>query len=299
MKRTDTHRPSIIVPEDYFFIACDYLGGGLEAIGFLGEREAFRAHMRMTDGKFAAHHNSGTCHICGARALYIARFHHTTTNTYIQTGMDCAEKMGIGDPILFRNFRKRVKEGLKTRRGKLRAREFLAKEFGTQADHVWSIYENPERKDTDVMPREEATIWDVVGKLVKYGSISGPQCNLIAKLLARIDERPAIEAARAAEMATALPVPQVDGRIKICGTVISTRVESSPYGDTRKILVKHADGWKVWGTCPRELCDAGDAIKGATVEFVAAITRSPKDEKFGFFNRPTKPTIVTPAPETT
>src|SRR6185295_19087113 len=126
MARTDAHRPNAIIPDDYVFVACDYIGGSaLELMTFQQDRLMFRAHMERTGGKWAEHFNSGSCHICGARAAYLARFHHEKTNTYITTGMDCAAKLDMGDPIYFKSFRKRIAAGLKTIRGKLKTQRTL------------------------------------------------------------------------------------------------------------------------------------------------------------------------------
>ena len=261
---------------------------------FAGERKMFAEHMKRTGGKFAEHFNSGSCHICGARASYIAKFHHVPSNTYISTGMDCAGKMDMGDARLFADFRKRVRAGLEVAAGKAKAQRILT---DAGLNTAWDVYAKGEAdavaKGWDSLPYEEKTILDIIRKLIKYGSISGGQTSFIVTLLAKIDGRAAIAAKRAAEMADAAPVPVTAERVEITGTVLSTRTEESPYGTVTKMLVQHTAGYKLWGTAPNIILAAdGSSIKGSTVSFSARVQRSDKDEKFGFFSRPTKARIV-------
>jgi hypothetical protein len=193
--RTDLHRPSTIVPDDYDFVACDYYGPGLDAAMFTQDRMIFRAHMDRTGGKFSGHDHGGTCHICGAAALYVAKYHHRPTNAYIVTGLDCAEKMDIANPVAFRSIKKRVAAGHKARRGVAKAEAFLAERDLTAA---WAIYRATDRA---AFRKQEEIVTDIVGKLVKYGSISDPQTGLVRKLMADIAERPARDAAYAAKIA--------------------------------------------------------------------------------------------------
>lgn len=190
MARTDAHRPAAINPDDYDFIACDYYGqyGSLE---FLTEREVFRAHLKATGGKFSDHEHGGTCHICGAGAMYVAKFHHRPTNTYIVTGMDCAQKMDMGDARVFRAFRERIQAGIKVAAGKAKAQQTLA---DAGLGKAWEIYT---AANADGHRWEENTIGDIVGKLVRYGSISEKQTAFIGTLLSKIEGRAAIDAQRA------------------------------------------------------------------------------------------------------
>jgi len=310
MKRTDLHRPSAIIPADYDFVACFYMGEpGLNIV----ETKIFREHMERTGGKYAhITYDDGTvgstgCDICGARCVNTARFHHVPSNTYIVTGLDCAAKMDIGDPIHFASWRKRIAAGLKTARGKLKAQRTLA-EAGLSA--AWAVWEADQlklaRPNGDVYvwpPKQEVTIIDIVNRVIRYGEPSEGQANYLRSLLRQIDERPALEAKRAAEAAKALPVPQTDARVKIEGKVISTKVEDGGYGPTLKMLVQHVDGYRLWGTAPRSLIDEGSkvgdhSLKGKTVSFVARIQRSDRDDKFGFFSRPTNASVIKRAEET-
>ena len=86
MNRTDVHRPSAINPEEYDFVSFHDHRPDARAVNLV-EREAFRAHMALTGGKFSGHDHGGVCHICGnANAMSVARFHHRRSNTYIEVG---------------------------------------------------------------------------------------------------------------------------------------------------------------------------------------------------------------------
>jgi hypothetical protein len=136
------------------------------------------------------------------------------------------------------------------------------------------------------VPREEEIVRDIVGKLVKFGSISDKTKNYVGVLLDRIEKRAEREAKREAEHAAAADCPT--GRITVEGEVISTRVDDSRFGPVTKMLVKHPSGYKVWGTMPSKLA----ANRGDMVSFVGTVSRSPKDSKFGFFSRPTNAMVV-------
>jgi hypothetical protein len=236
MTRTDIHRPSVINPDDYQFVS--FHSHHDDYVVNLIEQERFRAHMSKTGGKFSDHNHGGSCHVCGAHAMTVAQFHHVPSNTYVQTGEDCAEKL-----------------------------------------HAWDIYNG----GIDFDPKwEENTICDIVGKLVRYGSISVKQKSFLSNLLDRIADRPRIAEQRAAEEAAASPIP-VTGRVAISGTVLSLKGQETMYGYVTKMLVQHDDGWKVWGTVPLALAEVE---KGYHVNFTATITVDSNDPKFGFFKRP-------------
>ena len=280
MTRADIHRPSVINPEDYEFVGCDYYGPHGADI-FATDRIAIREHMARTGGKFSGHEHGGSCHICGAHALHVAKFYHPKTNSYIVTGHDCADKMHIGDPVLFRSARKRAEAGRIVWAGKAKAEKTLEAK-GLAA--AWAIYAN---QNFSFDKWEETTVRDIVSKLVQYGSISEKQESFLASLLVKIADRAKIEAQRAAEKDAAAPVPT--GRQTVTGKVLTRKQVESYYGNSTKILVQSDAGWKVFGTCPSDL---NDCEKGDIVTFTATIEPSKDDAKFGFFSRPSKASFV-------
>lgn len=101
--------------------------------------------------------------------------------------------------------------------------------------------------------------------------------------------RARIEAERAAQDAEAAPVPVTNKRITVTGTVLTVKWQDSYYGGSYKMLVRDVTGFKLWGSLPNSLSDCG---VGDTVQFDAAVEPSKDDEKFGFYKRPTKASIL-------
>jgi hypothetical protein len=83
-------------------------------------------------------------------------------------------------------------------------------------------------------------------------------------------------------------VPCPNGKETIVGEIVKLDVSENAYGVRQVMTVKDARGFKVWGTVPTALTDAE---VGDKVQFNAEVTRSDKDECFGFFKRPTKPLL--------
>jgi hypothetical protein len=316
MTRTDIHRPAVIRPDEYQFVSMEFIkigagGDVLADCGYLNAcRERIAAHMKMTGGTYAGHEHGGNCMVCGASAIYTALFYHAATNSYVRTGQDCAEKLGLGAD--WDAFRKAVTNAREAHAGKRKA--ILTLE-DAGLSRCWDIYTNPPRFDQPAVVgdpgdpgydeaasdaywaalraferahNQERIIADIVGKLIKYGSISPAQIGFLGKLLAQIDERPAREAKRAAEAEAAAPCPA--GRLALEGVVLSVRVdEDGPYGPTTKILLKHDTGFKVWGSLP----SGTHAEQGHRIAFRATVKASDKDPKFGFFSRPSNGRNIT------
>jgi len=160
-----------------------------------------------------------------------------------------------------------------------------------------AVYEANKGKDD--LPFEERVITDMVGKLAFYGSLSDKQYDFMTRLLKAIPERAERDALRKAEAETAkvIPADMLSGRVKVTGTVLTVRTNDSRYGVVTKMLVKHVDGWKVWGTVPAAV--RGALERGDTITVEATIKVSDDDAKFGFLNRPKLVDHVKATTETT
>ena len=282
MPRTDAHRPSAIDPDEYVFVSFHDHRPDAWAVN-LAEQRAFRAHIERTGGKFSGHDHGGVCHVCGnVNAMSVARFWHRPSNTYIEVGATCADKLHGGEAINFRAFRERAAAGIAAAAGRRKAENIL-REAGLDA--AWAVF----TAEDDGGHQEEATVRDIVGKLVRYGSLSEAQVNFLRALIDRIARRAEIAAQRAAEDEAAAPVPVIDGRVEIVAEFVSARVEEGPYGAAVKALFRHATGYKLWGTLPASIADAK---RGDTVKFTARISPSDRDPKFGFASRPSKASFI-------
>jgi hypothetical protein len=292
--RTDTHRPSAINPEEYTYVAMTCIK--IESFGdcqvALMHRETIKAHMVHTGGNYSTHEHGGNCAICGSvNAIYTALFYHQLTNTYIHVGTDCAQKLDMGNAREMNLFRKAIGDAREAQAGKRKAQAILADNGLTAAWDVYTTSGFAPEHFTDPLHDchdfgckrpgyEETTITDIVGKLVKYGSISENQMSFVGKLLAKIPQREQIAAERAAEREAAAPCPT--GRVTVSGIVLSIKEHEGNYGFTTKMTVKANEGFIVWVTMP----SGADVERGSAITFTATLTPSKDDPKFGFGKRP-------------
>lgn len=282
MTRTDIHSPKSIIPADYDFVGYSYLGPSWDDFEYSTNlRKVINDHMARTGGRYSQHEHGGSCHVCGASALYMAVFHHRPSNVYIKTGLDCADKMcmdhGNGDL-----FRKTVRLGLEAVAGKKKAFAFLQ---ANGIDAAWSLYT---AKNSETHKYEENTIVSIVANLIRWGSLSEKQVNFVRVLLGKIAERPAIEAARQTAYNAAADVPVSADRMLVEGEIVSSKWQDSPYGRVQKMLVVCNAGFKLWGSVPKGV----QADRGTKVRFLARVERSNNDPKFGFYSRPTSATVL-------
>jgi hypothetical protein len=297
-KRSDVHRPSVLVPSDYEFVGFEFIKIGYLSGDIMGdceflraERETIRRHMTKTSGTYSRHQHGGNCHICGASAIYTVLFYHALSNVYVRTGQDCAQKLEMsvdGDWNAFRTAMKAVQE---LHAGKRKAMDTLDREGLLAAWFIYiSVYgtKNEITKSWSELPEEETIVVDIVGKLVQYGSVSERTMKFLVSLVDKISRRVELLAERKAKHEAAEALPLVAGRTTIIGTVLSVKTKSTPYGDTLKMLVEHDTGWKVYGSVPKGL----NTKRGDRIEFDAVVTISKDDNKFGFFSRPTKASLL-------
>ena len=156
----------------------------------------------------------------------------------------------------------------------LEANPVLAQHFTTYGD-----------ADTEVQRDIGFAFYDIKDKLYKYGNLSEAQVDFCLKLVDNYITRKENAKVWAEEKAHAEPVPVTEERIQFTGEVIKTTFKDYvlPNGmqtSSQKCTVKDDRGFVVWGG------DVGE--KGDRVTFMATVTVSDKDPKFGFFKRPTK-----------
>jgi hypothetical protein len=127
---------------------------------------------------------------------------------------------------------------------------------------------------------------------------------------ARARKQAAIAEEKAQLIAAGVKTPE--GRMDIVGEVVAVRSKETYFGYQEKtvwqLIVKADEGWTVMGTLPSQLGpdsytgggpdDEGswqwhlNQLVGQRVKFTARVTRSDRDETFGFYSRPSKASRV-------
>lgn len=188
MPRKDIHRPGAINPTEYAFVAIQYSKDMEEWPPLANyQLELFTSHRKATGGKFSTHDHGGSCHVCGAHALYTCIFHHEPTNEYIVTGFECADTLdggatqGLTD--LRDRYRKAVQDVRKRRAGKEKAKVLLEDQSLSRA---WELSLETEAPHP-LVRREHDILKDIVRKLTIYGSLSDPQYGFLQTLVTKID----------------------------------------------------------------------------------------------------------------
>ena len=254
MARTDIHRPAAIVPADYDFVAVRYDGDHAAThLNLAANRRVFADHMARTGGKFSQHEHGGSCHVCGAGALYLAIYHHRPTNVYICVGEDCADKMDLDGVDAFAPVRRAVKDAKEYAAGKQRALRLLT-ERGLEA----------------ALTIEHDIIRDLVRKLTQYGDLSDKQWAFLAKL---ISEEPARQAQKAERKSTSQHVGTIGDRRDFVLTVAFITGFNSQFGWQNVIGMNDADGnlYIYKGSAMIFTNEGKDPARGDVVTFKASI----------------------------
>lgn len=308
-KRTDLAAPSVVDPAAFTFVAGVYFGSNSseDFDALLGEWMAEKG----TDGKAGWYSKrpqvradfpalvpnsnfvrKGTCDHCGARFDWGSVYRHTSGG-HIIVGNVCADKT-MDVPSRLALDEKRMKSRIAAAR---EATRLAAKARAEAEQHgfAWLYSTNS---------HGNATLDDIARKGLAWGGLTYAQIGLVKRIH---DGTPAEwevkraerDAARTAEEAAAQPVPVTDARVEIVGTVISAKEQDSDFGTVVKMLVRTEAGYKLWGAVPASLRDqfggSGECapfLRGKRIKFCARVQRSPNDDKFGFFSRPTKAQVV-------
>ena len=275
MTRLDPHSPSNLVTEDYSF-----------AYAFDGHpREGDRAacvpivNRLVEDGwHFASIHDGDSCDHCGARLRYVAVLKHAPTRTLVKVGETCLDNRFDLATADFHRLRQQAKLN--------RERTALAEKreaFHADPRNARAVAFLNERLDAGDHGYE-GFYFDLLSNFNRYGSLTERQVDAVHRAI----EREAAYAARKAAEAALPTTPVIEGRIPITGTVLSVKWQENGYGGREVMTVRDDRGFKVWGSTP-----SGVTVdRGNIVAFVATVTKSDRDESFGFFKRPTKAEVL-------
>lgn len=324
-QRTDKFRPSVIDPSKFVLVSQHYLGPIGEDLENSGICEEMAEEQRLLEEHQAAHPGftvaghkwPGQCDCCGARYLWGSTFYTAEANTYISIGNICAGKLNLGDPNAMKSFREQVNTWKIHNERVAAARKFAAENGITAALDLYLSNAKADESLSEYDRFPHNTLVDMMGKLVRWGNISEKQVAFAIKLLQQIADQPRKFAEREAREANRKPIPAFIKRATVEGVIVSAKYEEGGYTSSfykpscHKIVVEHADGWKVWGTAPADVVLAAEQfsaktyvsseetcelLKGKRVRFDCRITVSDNDSKFGFFKRPTKAELLDSPP---
>jgi hypothetical protein len=284
MTRTDIHRPSALIPEDYSFRYC---------FAYPGMDGAPPVNMDLIQrdrqaGIIEQHFSKGGCHVCGASYRYGAAFTHLPTGKVILVGWICAEQI---EHHSWEGDRKHVLSEVKRLAARAQRRLMLR-----------SFVEHASPELLQALRLDHGITQDIRRWLIRNGNISEAQEQLLLKLVVQARQQAEREAEEQDEVH--VPVP-VDGeRITLEGTVVGLRWVDNDFGGAFKITLKieaETGVWLCWGTCPQGLLDQSvdkpsngqsGNLRGSRVRFVAKVTPGNREPHFGFFSRPTKPALL-------
>lgn len=302
MKRTDLAAPTMIDPAAFTFVAGVYFGSNAneDFDAMLGDwfaekdetgKAGWYAKKPEVLKKFpplveqSNFVRRGTCDHCGACFDWGSVYQHTSGG-HIVVGNICADKT-LSHPS-------RLELDVSRMKAKIAAARKAAR--NAEAARAQATQEGFEYLYTDT--HTDRLLADIAQKGLQYGGLSPRQIELVKKIHSGTPREWEIKrdekaAARAAEEVAALPVPVTDARISVEGVVLTIREQDGFMGATvMKMLVKTTQGFKLWGTRPSGL----GIQQGTKVAFMCTVERSHKDEKFGFFKRPTKTRVVEGVP---
>ena len=286
-KRTSTvHNPVNFEPSDYKIIGyfdnvppqaspmADW--SDPDSVSYFKQR---RANWESDFKSLFPNGNAFKCQHCGqANVRYVVAALHEKTGEHVCFGDICCERLNFENHDKFRAAQVRSRAQAEMKRLKLEQdqADFL------KANQSFAEAFKEARTNVDAHSRNHFAS-DIAHKFLIYGSLSEKQVAAFISSIAR-DLKFAADKAAEAEHAVDLPL-LVEGKVSMTGEILSIKEQYTDFGSCWKMLVKLEDGNKVWGTVPSSI---SDAERGDTITFSATVTKSDKDDHFGFFKRPTK-----------
>lgn len=270
--RTDIHSPSNLVTEDYDY-AYSY-----DAHPEEGDR-AFAMpilNALIDEGwRFDQVHGGDTCDHCGTPLRYVAVLKHMPTHTLIKVGETCLDNRFDLASTDFHRLRKAA--ALNRDRIALQAKR--SKWFDADPErltlYAWAYGDTSGNEFRMNFCRH----------IDRYGEASDKFVAAIKRDMLRQAE---YDAQRAVEQASASPVVEGDA-VVVTGEIVKLDLSLNDFGAREVMTVKDDRGFKVWGTQPRSLYDAQ---KGDRVTFTAQVSKSDRDDTFGFFKRPKQAKVL-------
>lgn len=288
MTRTDVHSPSNLVTEDYDFLGCGDFGTSEEP-GYSPLMTPYAQQLLSEGWRFADVETNGDCQHCGARLRYFAILLHAPSKSFVRVGEQCLDNRFSMASSEFHSLRKKAKLNRERRvMAEVRAEfardnadviAFLSEKM-TECEARYGYLPDPEYDNYLSGLRYWEFYLSLYSRLERKGILSDAQVAALRKSAVKDAER---KAARETETAGAEPVPNEKGIVT--GEIVKIDLKENDFGSREVMTVKDDRGFKVWGTQPRALydCKVGDRVT-----FTATLSRSDRDDFFGFFSRPSK-----------
>lgn len=272
--RTDAHRPSALITEDYEY-----------AYSYDAHPDCFNAPFvqaqvarLMEEGYSFGGPEGRGCQHCGANIRYVAVLKHLPTQTLIRVGETCLARFDLSTNE-FHALRKAAQLDRERQRIATRRAAFFAQYPDAETAYGWAF-----DRVQDGQYGWEGTRHSFVGKIAREGEASPRFVALIMRDMARTERQ---EAERAAQDAERKPVVEGKG-VTVTGEVVSVKFQENAYGGRMVWTVKDDRGFLVWGSIPSAI----NPERGDRVTFVANVERSDRDECFGFAQRPRKAEVL-------
>lgn len=287
--RTDVHRPSVVVTEDYNYLAAVDFG---DAGGSWDNRDANLRLSQLEDEGWTyggvRGYDSCQCDHCGAHLRYAAILRHEPTRTWIIVGEQCLDNRFSRATPEFHALRKQAELQRAQRRIVGLRKAWLADPRHAEVAALIDSACVANQSESSVR-RFDGFADSLQRQLSTKGELSERQVDAYFAAAKRNAEWLAERQEKAAAEAALPKAPVVEGRGEISGEVLSVKWQDSVYGGAFKMLVRDDRGFKLWGTVPASL---PDTLKGCRVKFNATVEKSHDDESFGFFKRPTKAEVT-------
>ena len=238
------------------------------------------------------------CDHCGAWLRYVVVMRHLPTGTYCQIGETCHAERFSHDS--------KVAKDLDRLHKRAAAERALAKVRAEVDAWLAADPDNLRAVEYAEANREACGFYaDLLRKLRQYGPWSDRQRDAVLRGIEQDAER--------AKRADDPPEPQVpvpEGQVEVTGSVVKVDVRDDGYRSRVVWTVKDDRGFLVWGTVPTIRVQIPDPYRpdgdetstvanvytpqrGDRVRFTAReVTRSDRDEAFGFYKRPTRGEVL-------
>jgi hypothetical protein len=282
--REDIHKPSMLDPAEYDFIAAFYQGDSpWIAKSYQAEMELYDQAINDCNVFMGNFFHKQTCDHCGAAFNHGVLFLHVPTDELIHVGHICAsETVGLPD---------------RAAKAKKAAEKFAREQKAIEAQRESTAEWREENSELvswlagQDMETVHDFIRDMQRTLDKWGKLSEGQARATRKWM---DGQEKFQARKAEEVKRVENAPILEnGRHVLQGEIVSTKWSDGAYGTQPKMTVLLDTGNKVYGTIPTSILPVEISnLKGHRVNFVATVKRSDRDEHFGFFSRPSSASLI-------